>query len=391
MYECRNCASEELFEVLDMGQMPLAGDFRPKGEKNKLYALAIDCCDRCGLLQVRDLVPHEVIFHSNYSYASSTVPGLVKHFGEYARQRALPQGSAQKKLLEVGCNDGVFLEPLSRAGYQVVGIDASENVAAMARNKGLDVHAGTFGAETAAKLESKYGKFDVVTCSNVFAHNPLVNAFVEGVKKVLAPTGEFWVEVHSAHSLHQDLQWDCFYHEHCFYWTIHALQKCLGAAGLKLKEWTTTPMHGGAIRAVFSHAGEALTPNVPELSRKDWEAFKAGCLRSQRLIHDSVKSLPIDYAYGAAGRAVTLINWAGIAGELKYVVDGSPLRFGKNIPGTELPVVSEQSFFAGEHPSNDWCFITAHNYLDGIREKVSKAFSDRPMKWVTPLPNVTIR
>lgn len=374
-----------------MGQMPLAGDFRPRGEKNTLYPLAVDGCGRCGLLQVRELVDHSVIFHPSYSYASSTVSGLVKHFEDYARQVALPAGSAPRRLLEPGCNDGVFLEPLRRAGYSVVGMDASENVVGMARARGLDVHVGIFGASTAKALEARYGRFDVVTCSNVFAHNPLVHEFIDGIKQVLAPDGEFWVEVHSAQSLYDGLQWDCFYHEHCFYWSIHALQRCLAGAGLKLKRWTTTPMHGGALRAVFSRAGDEITADLPELSRKDWEEFRRGCLRSRMLIHDSVHSLPVRYAYGAAGRAVTLINWANIAPDLEFVVDGSPLRYGKQIPNTEVPVISEASFFGGEHESNDWCFVSAHNYLDGIRDKVSSAFPGRPMKWVTPLPHVVIR
>lgn len=391
MYECRNCRSRDLYEVLDLGEMPLAGDFRLPGEKNRLYPLAIDSCGQCGVLQVRELVAHSVIFHPGYSYASSTVPGLVKHFEEYARKVALPSGAAPKRLLEVGCNDGVFLEPLRRAGYSVVGIDASENVVGMARARGLDVHVGTFGKATATALEASHGRFDVVTCSNVFAHNPMVNEFVEGVKQVLAPSGEFWVEVHSVHSLHAGLQWDCFYHEHCFYWSIHALQLCLGEAGLRLRRWGTTPMHGGALRAVFSFVGEVSAPSIPEFTRADWEEFRRDCLRSRILVRDSVNSLPIRYAYGAAGRAVTLLNWTGIAPKLDFMIDGSPLRYGKLVPNTELPVISETSFFAGERETNDWCFVTAHNYLDGIREKVVAAFPGRPMKFVTPLPHVTIR
>lgn len=390
MTECRSCSSTDVYEVLDMGQMPLAGDFRPKGEKNKRYPLAIDGCSKCGLLQVRELVDHAEIFHADYSYSSSTVPGLVKHFEAYAKQMAPAPGSAKKRLLEVGCNDGVFLAPLQRAGYEVVGIDASENVAAMARGKGLDVHAGVFGPATAKTLAAKYGRFDVVTCSNVFAHNPMVREFVEGVKLLLAPGGEFWVEVHSAHELLRGLQWDCFYHEHCFYWTIHALSRCLEGAGLTLDRWVTTPMHGGALRAVFTASGKKSSLEVPEVSRTEWQQFGRDCQRSQVVLREAVAALPIRYAYGAAGRAVTLINWAGLAPSLEYVVDGSPLRFGKMIPGTEVPVISEQAFFAGEPKSNDWCFVTAHNYLDGIRQKVQAAFPDRRLKWVTPLPHVSV-
>ena len=391
---CRACESAAFYEVLDLGNMPLAGDFRPAGESNCLYPLAIDGCESCGLLQVRKIVDPSTIFTSDYSFSSSTVPGLVQHFGDYAKEVALPVGEVpSKRLLEVGCNDGVFLDPLGRVGYEVVGIDASENVVGMARNKGLDVCAGFFGLQTAKDLLNRYGHFDVITCSNVFAHNPLVNEFIEAVDALLDPRqGEFWVEVHSAHKLYDGLQWDCFYHEHCFYWTIHALRKCLEKHGYKLMRYKTTSMHGGALRAVFSKSKGS--PKIElvekELTSHCWQDFTKRCERSRDLIQGCVEKLPIHYAYGAAGRAVTLINWTEIGGHLDFVVDGSPLRFGKSIPNTSLPIISEEIFFKKEDLP-PWCFVTAHNYLEGIKKKVNSHFPDKHTWFVTPLPCVAIQ
>jgi SAM-dependent methyltransferase len=373
-----------------MGLMPLAGDFRVAGDKNALHPLTVVVCAGCGLIQVRDLVPHSVIFSASYSYASSTVPGLVRHFEEYAREVALPPGAPRKRLLEVGCNDGVFLWPLAQVGYDVRGIDASENVVQMARAKGLDVRSGVFGKKAALEMKAEAGTFDVVTCSNVFAHNPEVHDFLDGILTLLSEVGEFWVEVHSARHLHEGLQWDCFYHEHCFNWSIHSLRRCLAARGLRLKRYRYTPMHGGAIRAVFSRAEGALEPDEKELTTEDWRLFRARCTRSRALIRDVVEGLPLTYAYGAAGRAVMLINWSGIGSKLSFVVDGSPLRYGRVIPNTNVPIVPEAEFLKSGKPGK-WCFVTAHNYVDDIRKKVESAFPARDIKFVTPLPNVTIQ
>ncbi len=388
---CRGCGSRQLEEVLDLGRLPLAGDFRPLGETNILYPLAVDVCERCGLLQVREMVEHSVIFNPSYSYASSTVPGLVRHFQDYAKDVAIPSGQARRRLLEVGCNDGIFLEPLKQHGYDVVGIDASENVASMAKNRNLDVHAGTFGVKAAESLLRRYGLFDVVTCSNVFAHNPQLVDFVEGVTHLLEPTaGELWIEVHSAQGLREGVQWDCFYHEHCFYWSIHSLQKVLRGFGFNLRRYQTTAMHGGALRVVFWKGPTQCEPQEPELTVADWRQFRGEALRSRDTIRAALSYLPIRYAYGAAGRAVTLINWTGIAERLAFVVDGSPLRYGRAIPNTRVPVVSESEYF---HRSevNDWCFVTAHNYLAGIAEKVKARLPDRAIRFVTPLPHLLIQ
>lgn len=388
---CRACEGTSLSEVLDLGAMPLAGDFRFQGDRNKLYPLAIDVCEGCGLLQVRETVNLNIIFHSNYSYASSTVRWLVQHFNDYALEMALSPELPRKKLLEVGCNDGIFLKPLSKVGYDVVGIDASENVALAARQAGLDTHSGLFNPESAKTLFNQYGYFDVITCSNVFAHNPNVGEFMEGVCALLEPQkGEFWVEVHSAHDLYEGLQWDCFYHEHCFYWTIHALKTFLKRYHLNLKQFKITPMHGGAIRAIFSKSNGEFSLLKNALTFQHWQEFGKRCLKSKTLIEECVHRLPIEYAYGAAGRAVTLINYANLQDCLDYVVDGSPLRYGKRIPNTNIPIISEEEFFQAP-AAKDWCFITAHNYFEDIRKKMEKFFPRKTFKYLLPLPFVCIR
>lgn len=377
--------------MLDLGPMPLAGDFRTSPRIGVLYPLAIDVCGVCGLLQVRELVDLSILFSPEYSYASSTVPGLVRHFREFANEVRL-SASQPKRLLEIGCNDGVFLQPLREAGYHVMGVDASDNVASMARGRGLDVRTAFFNEALAAQLVDEGGPFDVVTCSNVFAHNPDVNSFARAAAATLRPgVGEFWIEVHSAHALLHDLQWDCFYHEHCFYWTLGALERCLRKHGFTLARYQMTKMHGGGLRAIFVLGGESTTvSDVTDPSLDKWIEFGTRCRESRERIRDAVRELPIRYAYGAAGRAVTLINWTGIADRLEFVVDGSPLRYGRFIPNTSVPVISETEL-ASRSDLNAWCFVTAHNYLADIRSKMSERFPRRRFHFVTPLPNVQIQ
>jgi 2-polyprenyl-3-methyl-5-hydroxy-6-metoxy-1,4-benzoquinol methylase len=384
-YNCRACGSSRLEEVLDMGKMPLAGDFKPLGEANKLYPLEIDVCTECGVLQVRQVVPHSVIFNDNYCYASSTISGLVRHFQDYAKTVSI-KGQQTKRLLEIGCNDGIFLEPLIQEGYVVVGVDASDNVAELARKRGFIVETAEFTLSSAKTISAKHGLFDVVTCSNVFAHNPDVNGFLDGLCEVLSPNGEFWVEVHSAQELYSQLQWDCFYHEHCFYWTADALISCLAKRGFSVLEQKFTNMHGGAIRIRFQR--NQLIRIVTNCKPIDWSDFSVRCKKNRLLIRDVVEKLKLKCAYGIAGRAVTLINWCNLDEDLEYGVDGSPLRAGKAVPNTNMQIISESEY--KQENRGDWCFVTAHNYLNDIKTKVSAWFPDKCMKFVTPLPHVTI-
>ena len=45
------------------------------------------------------------------------------------------------------------------------------------------------------KLKKKYGKFDLITANNVFAHSPNLQNFTAGIKNLLSQKGVFIIEV----------------------------------------------------------------------------------------------------------------------------------------------------------------------------------------------------
>src|SRR5438105_11161625 len=98
-----------------MDPMPLAGLFcrtRDEAHAAPVFPLTWIRCGACGLVQVLEDVSDDILFQE-YSYASSSVGGLVRHFEEYADFLAQRYGgSSAIALLEIGCNDGVLLRRL---------------------------------------------------------------------------------------------------------------------------------------------------------------------------------------------------------------------------------------------------------------------------------------
>ena len=372
-----------------MGNLPLAGDFNAGPEAIK-YPLAIDLCTICGLLQVRETVDHSVLFNENYCYASSTVPALVRHFEEFAR--TIPSGC---KVFEIAPNDGVLLAPLGERGILCAGMDASANIVRLAQERGCNVICGFFNKESSSRAADLVpgGKYDIVTCSNVFAHNPDPDSIMEGVREILKPGGTLIIEVHDAKKLHALLQWDCFYHEHCFYWTQRALQRYLWRHGFRTVNCTELTMHGGAFRMISRWEPELgeHAQFLSYVSPEEWREFGDRARRSRNTLNELMEDLGTTYnikLLGAAGRASTLVNWANLQSFIQCAYDGSPLRIGKQIPGTSIRIRDEQELL---EPT-----VCEGRYRYGLlgawhlRESLIKKFKHPFNLFICPLPNATI-
>ena len=99
------------------------------------------------------------------------------------RLKMLTRFRQNGKLLEIGCATGEFLQEATVAGFQGIGIDASERYAAFAQQSGLEVIHGRL-EDIPAEIH-----FDIVVMFHVFEHIETPNEFLQDVKKILAPGG----------------------------------------------------------------------------------------------------------------------------------------------------------------------------------------------------------
>ena len=98
---------------------------------------------------------------------------------------------AGAKVVDVGCGGGLLSESLAARGAEVLGIDASEEALAAAREhldaSGLDIEYRATTAEALA--ESQPGHFDLVTCMELVEHVPDGAALVASCSRLARPGG----------------------------------------------------------------------------------------------------------------------------------------------------------------------------------------------------------
>ena len=80
-----------------------------------------------------------------------------------------------------------------------------------------------FSEKTVQKIVNKYGKADVITAFNVFAHSDGLKEILNNVESLLKNDGEFIFEVQYILRTIKDLTFDNIYHEHFNYWCFLAI------------------------------------------------------------------------------------------------------------------------------------------------------------------------
>jgi SAM-dependent methyltransferase len=381
----------------DLGELPLAGGFLASLDEvaaERAYPLRISVCDSCGLVQIVDPVDPEVLF-GDYAFATGTVGGLVRHFDSYAawiKDRFDP-----KTVVEFGANDGTLVAALTERGIRAIGVDLAPNITEMARAQGRDVITGAFGPDLLDELRSKVSAADLITGSNVFAHNADPGAILATSRDLLSQDGVLCLEVMYAGDLLEQLQWDTLYHEHLTFYSLRTVARLLRQYGFEIVAAERIPMHGGSLRVAAAREGRReVSAEVARLGEWEdkvalndsatWQRFAVDCRRRIDVFDQTMRRLASGatiWAYGAAGKATMWLN-ACHMDYLEAVVDASPLRAGRLMPGVHTPIVSPEAFQSAS--GVDYVFASAWNYLDAIRANEPQYSG----YWIVPLPEMRV-
>lgn len=333
--------------------MPLAGGFAitmEQAEDAIRYPLTWARCRRCGLVNVTPDIADATLY-AQYRYAASSVPALVRHHADFAKH-IIPHHGARARLLEIGCNDGVLLRHLPKS-WDLVGVDPSD-IARQAEDRTWALVNVPFTADIGRAL----GKFDAITSSNSLAHFTRLDSAIEGIAQALKPHGRAYIEVHDLDATLASGQWDTIYHEHKVEWSVDSLSVAFARYGLRMVSAVRLPLHGGLIRAEFVKASPSVTDPYPA---PDFGPLQTAY--NDRRGSDAYRVMSEGgAAYGAAGRASVYLNQIPEL-PLAFVVDGSPQRAGRYMPGTGLAIVPPD-IFETHRPRRT--LITAWNHAPDI-------------------------
>ncbi|HSW70958.1 MAG TPA: class I SAM-dependent methyltransferase [Gammaproteobacteria bacterium] len=405
--KCRHCQGDDGVSFADLGSSPPSNAYLHKQDLQaveKWYPLKVFACSSCWLVQTEDYASREEIFAADYAYFSSYSSTWLKHCEHYVENMLRRfQLGPQSQVGEVASNDGYLLQYFQAKGIPCYGIEPTESTAKAAREKKIQVFGEFFGRAFAQKHQKSGYAADLLIANNVLAHVPDINDFISGFTELLKPQGAATFEFHYLSRLVQENQFDTLYHEHYSYLSLNAVKRICERNGLTVFDVEELPTHGGSLRVYAQRADTGQRPATPGLQRLLDQEQQQG-LQTKTFYENfqtkitAVKQQFLSFllnaaarqekvvAYGAAAKGNTLLNFAGVRPDLlAYVVDRNPSKQGRYLPGSRIPILSEENL---KRDKPQWIVILPWNLREEIATQLAYA-REWGAQFVTAIPSLT--
>lgn len=366
--KCRHCGSGLNLNFLDLGSAPPSNAYlslEALSAPETWYPLKLLVCESCWLVQTEDHAGREQLFTNDYAYFSSMSTSWLDHAKRYVGDMVQRLGlGPHSTVVEIAANDGYLLQYVAQAGIPCYGIEPTASTATAAKAKGLDILERFFGVELASQLASQDKQADLMVANNVLAHVPDINGFVSGFATLLKPHGVATFEFPHLLQMMAQNQFDTAYHEHYSYLSLTAVQRIFKANGLTVFDVQELPTHGGSLRVLAQRSDSGtrvVQDSVPTMLSSESQAglTRSGAYTAFQRKAEAVKDGLLTFllqakqqglrvgAYGAAAKGNTLLNFAGVRPDLlPYVVDRSPGKQGKFMPGSRIPIFAPDHLWA---------------------------------------------
>ena len=312
--------------------------------------------------------------------------------------------SNKSKVIEVASNDGYLLQYFKENDISVLGIEPTANTASVAKGKGIDTIVDFFGIRLAKSLTAGGIRADLLLGNNVLAHVPDINDFVGGLKVLLKEDGVITFEFPHLLQLIDKNQFDTIYHEHFSYLSFITVKDIFLHHGLEMFDVEELDTHGGSLRIYAKHiedASKKIESNVQKIIDKELifglnniNTYRNFQTKSEKVKNDFLEILiklksegKIVVAYGAAAKGNTLLNFGGIRKDLIcFVVDASPFKQNKYLPGVHIPVVNEEQI---KLLKPDYIVILPWNLKDEISTQLNY-INEWSGKFIVAVPKIKI-
>ena len=380
---------------LNLGKQPIANGFLYKDQIKDEYFfnLKVAFDERTKLITQTEYVDPLLMFNDKYVYRGSMSQTMREHFEEFSYTL-----NYNKKILEIGSNDGVFIKNFDPKS--TIAVEPCGNFAKETQEMGYTTYPEFWTQDLSNKIKNQHGKQDIIFAANCICHIPDLDQTFRAIESLLENDGMFIFEDPSLAEVINNNSYDQIYDEHPHVFSVIALDNLLRRNGLQITRVENLSVHGGSNRIHAMKIGKGIIHESVEnnkayeriLGLDKFETFKGFAQRVKQSKKDLIKLLTQCkkenkkvISYGATSKSTTIFNYCGIGPDLiEYITDTTPEKQHKLSPGVHIPIIPPEDGFDN---SVDYAYLGAWNFIEEISKK-EKDFVDRGGKFITHVPIV---
>ncbi len=396
---CPISKSKDSFTFVDLGDVPLVNNLCNTREQSltiQKFPLAVQMFRKSKLSCLTEVVNKDKLF-LNYVYQSGVNRPYLDHCTEmYHYLNDLFKFNPGDLIIDIGGNDGSLLLQFKKENPDLdyINIDASQSFIEINQKAGISYVNKYFDEHFL--ITGK--KACVITSTNVFQHTYPIRSFVRGIFRNLESDGVWCLEFPYLLTTLLNDNYDQIYHEHCYYYLLQNIIDLLRQEGMKVINVTFHEIHSGTLRVLSvketnpkkpDHSINSFLSLEKTLSEEYYLQWGQRTLEKIKKFREYVLELKNKgftvACFGAAAKGCVFLNTCGLDyNTIKFIVDDTPFKQGKYVPGTGLQVVSREVF---KKEKIDYLIILAHNFKDYIINSVRKEYKG---KFVVMFPDISI-
>jgi hypothetical protein len=324
---CRLCRGTAGTVVLDLGEQPACDHFPRVVDSgpDPTYPLQMWLCSACGLAQLVD-DPTDAEEPRGVEPAA-LVAQSVDAVGRAASAGWLRPGT---KVAEYGSpHGGSWLDLIGERGLTHAGDDEVADV--------------------------------VVDCFGLMHWRDQAAAIAERADRV-APGGVLLLQYHELRAIVRQGQWNMLRLGHYAYYSLTALVGMLARVGFTARTVWSFDLYGGTVLLAATRDGSPdesvfrlldeerkLEIDQPDYVGRLQDSASASAHDMNTWLAEQKSAGRRVFGYGAASRAVAMLAMADVSSaELAAIADASPAKWGRRMPGTDVPVISPSDMVSAQ-------------------------------------------
>lgn len=330
VHECRCCGSIlPQLPLITLNNMPKSAQNFPTKEtlENDVGVdLNLFQCKFCGTIQLTgDPVP----YYRNVIRAVGVSLEMKKfrlhQFQNWVKKNFL----VGKKVLEVGCGTGDYLDIMNKTGVIVYGLENNSYSVQIAKDNGLKVYQGFIENEHTKLAQMPFDAFFIL---NFLEHIPNPKNFMRGISNNLTDNAVGLVEVPNMDMILRENLSSELIQDHLLYFTKDTLTRLLECNGFEVLRCST----------ILNEY--VLSAEVKKRSSTNINGF----IENQKMLQASVdvffkkmKLRGIKIAvWGAGHQALANMSLLSMKDSVTCVLDSADFKQNKFTPATHLPIFS---------------------------------------------------